>query len=198
MTRAVAGRASHRAALAAPLAALLTAVACGEDPITNEPPHPVGSHADEGPIELRNVYLAQPAGGEYETGQNTVGFFTVSTTAERRDRLVSVSSPRAETIELRWDRDCDGTPQRVDALPLLPEGTVPEANRGGATGHAPYFLHVMGVTTSVPAGTTVPVTFEFARAGEVTMPVKVHGRHPSDVRSEFACDVDPASVLSGR
>ncbi|GAA5103600.1 copper chaperone PCu(A)C [Haloechinothrix salitolerans] len=184
------------ALLAGSLAALLTAVAaCAEGPITGEQPQPVGSNTDKGPIQLRNVYLAQPSGGEYEPGQDTLGFLTVTTTAERRDRLVSVSSPSAERIELRWDRDCDGSPERVDALPLLPESTVPEAKRGGATGHAPYFLHVIGVTESVPAGTTVPVTFEFARAGEVTMPVKVHGRHPRDVRSEFACDVDPATVL---
>ncbi|WP_051399937.1 copper chaperone PCu(A)C [Haloechinothrix halophila] len=194
MTRAP----TRRALLAGALAALLaTVAACGEDPITNEPPHPVGSHSDKGPIKLRNVYLAQPAGGRYEPGQDTVGFLTITTTAERRDRLVSVNSPVAKRIELRWDRDCDGDPQHVDALPLLPEGTVPEANRGGATGHAPYFLHVVGLTKSIPAGTTVPVSFEFARAGEVTMPVKVHGRHPSDVRSEFACGVDPASLVAG-
>lgn len=190
MTRAPA----RRALLAATLAAVAS---CGEGPITDKPPHPVGSHSDKGPIKLRNVYLAQPAGGEYETGQNTLGFLTVTTTAERRDRLVSVSSPVAKRIELRWDRDCDGDPERVDALPLLPEGTVPEANRGGSTGHAPYFLHVVGLTESIPAGTTVPVSFEFARAGEVTMPVKVHGRHPSDVRSEFACGVEPASLVAG-
>ncbi len=190
---------SARTLLAAAFAALLALLTgCGGDPIINEPIPAVGSYAKQGPIELHNVYLARPEGAEYEPGEDTIGFLTVTSNGEHRDRLVSVSSPVADQIQLRWDRDCDGTAQRVDALPLLAEGTVPEAKRGGAVGHAPYFLHVVGMTEELTAGTTVPVRFEFGRAGEITMPVMVHGGSPSEARRQYACNVAPASLLTGR
>lgn len=188
-------RAARRtsAVLGAVAAMTIATAACGEDPLTDKPAVGVGSHAELGAVELHNVYLAAPEGGRYELGQNTIGFLTITTTSERGDRLIGVTASAAEQVELRWDRDCDGTAEKVSSLPLAPEGGVPKAKGADRSGHGPYYLRFIGLTERLRAGTTTPLRFEFERAGAVTLQATVHGRHPSDARSEFACGIEPSA-----
>jgi hypothetical protein len=45
------------------------------------------------------------------------------------DTLTDVTSAWTRDVEIRWDRDCDGTAEPVDELPLAPNLGGPQTRR---------------------------------------------------------------------
>jgi copper(I)-binding protein len=97
------------------------------------------------------------------------------------DKLLSVSSPVAEKVELHTHIMENGVAQMraVDAIPLA-AGTPVELKPGG--------LHVMliGLKAPLKAGDMVPLTLRFEKAGEVavSVPVKGPGARPAPAAGE--------------
>lgn len=177
--------------LAGTLATLLVAAGCAgpDEASTNENPGTLGSGARIGPIELRNVYLTAPADGLHEPGDEGRALLTVFNSGNRDDALVRVTSTRARDIAVRWDRACDGTAEVVSRLPVLAGGTVPAPTDVRASGHLPYHLQVGGFTDVVRPGTTIPLTFHFRHAGEVTLDAIVQHERRPPVQGRYACGV---------
>ncbi|HEY8707701.1 MAG TPA: copper chaperone PCu(A)C [Burkholderiaceae bacterium] len=100
----------------------------------------------------------QPIGGGYMTLVNGGG----------ADRLVSVSAPVSKSAELHMmTMKGDVMEMRqVEAIDLPPGKTV-ALEPGG------YHIMFVGLKAPLKAGESFPMTLKFAKAGEVTVPVKV-------------------------
>jgi copper(I)-binding protein len=108
-------------------------------------------------------------------GQVAVGYFTVTNTATTPDRLVAVSSPRAEHARIFQSvmvGDIATMPQVKGGLELAP---------GQAVRFAPGSYHLMfePLKTAQRLGDTLPVVLTFARAGQVTVKFAVAASPPS-------------------
>ncbi|ONF95087.1 copper chaperone PCu(A)C [Sphingomonas jeddahensis] len=92
------------------------------------------------------------------------GFLTIRNGDAQADRLVSVTSPRAERVEIHAMSMKNGV---MRMRPLANGVTVPPQR---ATTLAPGGNHLMlmGLKAPLKAGERVPVTLRFARAGLVT------------------------------
>lgn len=159
----------------------------------NKNANSLGTHAELGPIKLRNVYVAAPDDGLHEPGERAVILLSLINTGDRPDRLLSVTSPMAGEIQLRWDSACDGTAEPVDSLPLTRNGSVPAPADRNTEEHLPYYLAVTAFSDTVRAGTTMPLTFRFAEAGEISVDAKAQADHPSDKVGSYACAVTPTA-----
>ena len=91
------------------------------------------------------------------------GFVTIANAGAAADRLVSVSSPRAERVEIHemtMENDIMKMRQLKDGLPVGAGETVTLAPGG-------IHLMLMGVENPLRIGETVPVTFTFEKQGAV-------------------------------
>jgi hypothetical protein len=79
------------------------------------------------------------------------------------------SSPVAGTTQIRWDADCDGTGTDVAALTLRPIQPNPATAPAGVPPFDACHVRLMALSREILAGTTIPVTFAFDRAGPVTV-----------------------------
>lgn len=159
--------------------ALVVAAGCGADP-PEQSADTMGTNGEVGPMLLRNVYLAASGEGGHDPGDDglvRLWLFNHSSTA---DALVGVRSGKAESARIGWDRDCDGTYEVVDELPIRPNGTVPHDR--------PYAVKLLNFTGEVLGGTTVPVTFTFRHAGKARLDVMVEAVRDGDVPDPTRCD----------
>jgi copper(I)-binding protein len=146
------------------LALLALAAACGA-PQTAAPPQP-----EITTLEVRDAWAAPSPGGV----DIAAGYLTIANGTEAEERLVSVSSPRAASVEIH-QMSMDGVVMRMRAVAgglSIPRGETAELQPGG--------LHLMftGVTQPFVAGEAIPVRLHFERAGErdVSLPVRM-GTH---------------------
>ncbi len=156
----------------------MLASACGGDPPVR-PADTMGTNGEAGPILLRNVYLAASGEGGYAPGEDGLVRLWLFNESSEADALVAVRSGEARSARIRWDRDCDGTFEVVDELPIRPEGTVPYGR--------PYGVELVDFTGVVRGGTTVPVTFTFRHAGETRLDAMVEVVDDGDVPDPVNC-----------
>lgn len=158
-----------------------------------------GANGNAGPIALRDVQLAYPPNkqGVYEPGSNGVLIVTVVNTGLTPDTLVRVTSPAVTSVLVNGsDTGSVALPGNFavaagsdpdDAtitVPSAPEGssspsvsatTTPSA--GASAAAAPQLrqmtIELVGFRSvnggSLRAGMTIPITFFFAHAGQVTI-----------------------------
>lgn len=150
----------------------------------------MGTNEDAGHMLLRNVYVIAPEGDVYRPGDSAVVNFTVYNRSDRPDALIGARSGSARDVSLRWDRECDGEDEIVTQIPILPEGTAPNA-AGDRAGGSPYYLEIEGLTEGVRPGTTFPVTFVFERAGQVQVDALVQVEGDRTVPPPPSCPVNP-------
>jgi copper(I)-binding protein len=182
----------RRWACAAVLAAtMVVAGACGGQ---SKPPvagvGEAGVDSVAGSLRILAVHGVAPAGDGYPSGSDLRVILTIVDVGAAPDALVGASSPDAERVEIRWDRDCDGRLEVVPRLPIAPEEAPARANRAGP--FDPYDLLVVAVRHDVPAGTTVPLSFTFERAGKVSTSAYVQPRSANITEPVRRC-VPPAS-----
>ena len=119
----------------------------------------------------RPTVSGQPAGG---------GFLVLHNRATTADRLLSASTPAAERVELH-SMKMEGDVMRmrqIDAIDL-PAGATVKLEPGG------LHLMFMGLKAPLTAGSRVPLTLRFEKAGEVRVDIAVesptampdHGDH---------------------
>lgn len=127
--------------------------------------------AGPAPVTVAHPYSYPTA----SPGVPGVGFLQLINTGKKADRLLSVTSPVAGTIEIHESRVVDGVMQ----MRALPKGLVLPAGKTVAL--APGGTHLMLFALQAPlvTGQSVPLTLKFERAGEVATALKVEPREPA-------------------
>jgi len=130
--------------------ALAAAAAVGLQPITVAQPSTV---------TIENPWTRATAPGQAVAG----GFMTVINTTGPEDRLLRASSPVAKEVQIHNTTMDEGV---MRMRPMADGVAIPA---GGRVEFKPRALHLMfmGLQAPIAAGTTVPVTLEFERAGKV-------------------------------
>jgi len=175
-------------------ATMAVAGACGG---SGESKPPVAGNSEAGvdtvagSLRILAVHVVAPAGDGYPSGSDLRVILTIVNVGAAPDALVGAASPDAERVEIRWDRNCDGRPDVVPRLPVAPEEAPASANPGGIGQFDPYDLLVVAVRHAVPAGTTVPLSLTFERAGKVTTSAYVQPRSANIAEPVRRC-VSPA------
>jgi copper(I)-binding protein len=129
-----------------------------------------------GSLRILAVHVVAPSGDGYPSGSDLRVILTIVNVGAAPDTLVGASSPDAEHVEIRWDRNCDGRPEAVPRLPIAAEEAPAPANRAGVGPFDPYDLLVVTIRQAVPAGTNVPLSLTFERAGKVSTSAYVQPR----------------------
>jgi copper(I)-binding protein len=142
--------------------ALATAVAVGLPPTALAGP--------AAGITIDNPWTRATAPGQAVAG----GFMTVVNGTAVEDRLVSASSPVAKEVQIHNTTMDDGV---MRMRPMADGVAIPA---GGRVEFKPRALHLMfmGLQAPLAAGSTVPVTLEFARAGKVSATFRVDAVAP--------------------
>jgi copper(I)-binding protein len=122
-------------------------------------------------IEVGEITIHQPwVRASLGNAPNSAAYMTLETMSPEPDRLVSGSTPVAAKVELHTHITEGGVAKMrpVAAIEIAP---------GAPTVLAPGGLHIMlrGLTQKLEAGTTMPLTLVFERAGEVTLEVPIEG-----------------------
>ena len=94
---------------------------------------------------------------------------TISNRSRNADRLVSATSPAAQKVEIH-SMTMDGGIMRMrpvpDGLPVTAGGKL-ELKPGG------FHIMLIGLKAPLALGSSVPLTLRFAKAGTVTVQLKV-------------------------
>lgn len=95
-------------------------------------------------------------------------YLRIANAGPEDDRLVGVSAPVAERVELHTHRMSGGVMRmrRVDAV-AVPGGTSAELKPGG------HHVMLIGLRAPLKEGETFPLTLIFEKAGTITVPVAV-------------------------
>ncbi|MDO9451807.1 MAG: copper chaperone PCu(A)C [Stagnimonas sp.] len=130
------------------------------------------------PIAIEHPYSHPTAA----PGVPGVGFFTLINRGSKADRLISVQSPVAGSVEIHQSQVKDGVMQ----MRAVTEGvTLPV---GKPVAFAPGGLHLMLFSLREPLqeGVPVPVTLTFERAGTVTTRLQVEPREPPSADADHS------------
>ncbi len=143
----------------------LLVAACGQPAAPTPQPDAVEAAA----IELHDAWGTPTPGGR----DISAGYVEIINGTDAEDRLVSVSSPRAERVEVH-EMSMEGGVMRMRAV----EGGL-AIPAGETVALAPGGLHLMfyGATQPFAVGESIPVTLTFANAGEmqIAMSVRIPG-----------------------
>jgi copper(I)-binding protein len=184
---------AKRLSTGAALAAVLVLPACGAgEPLTDEPLNGIGADQAEAGIGLHGVYVQKPAEGPYEPGDNAIVRFTMVNNTEQADRLTEVTTSYAQDVVQHWDRQCDGTAEKVPAIPVAAEDDVPNPPAIDRP-HPGYHLEIIEFNQEVHAGTVVPLTFTFQNAGEIQVDALVQQPHRLEEPATQGCQPPPSA-----
>ncbi|MHA1571082.1 MAG: copper chaperone PCu(A)C [Alphaproteobacteria bacterium] len=91
-------------------------------------------------------------------------FLTIYNHGDTADRLIDVSSPGAQTVDLHR------TAKENGVMKMRPAGAI-DIPAQGMVSLAPGGLHIMliGLTQPLKKGATLPITLTFEHAGEITI-----------------------------
>lgn len=109
-------------------------------------------------------------------------FLTLTNTGDSADRLIGGTSAvagRVEVHEMAMDGDVMKMRELDGGLEVQPGETV-ELKPGG------YHIMLFDLTDRLKEGDMIEVTLEFAEAGEVTVPVMVHGKSAKSAHAHAA------------
>ncbi|WP_196073228.1 copper chaperone PCu(A)C [Nakamurella alba] len=114
-----------------------------------------GANGTVGQIGVRDVLFPETEPGGYATGANVPLLLRVSNEGLAADTLTSVTSTVATSVTI------GGT------------ATVPAQTLTTIDEQSPITLTLEGLTAAIPYGFSVPVTFTFEKAGNVTVNVPI-------------------------
>lgn len=122
-------------------------------------------HAASQTLDVRDAWAAPTPGGI----DVSAGYLTIANNTGAEDRLLSVTSPRAERVEIH-EMSMDGAVMQMRQVTALAVAPGTEATL------APGGMHLMfiGVTQPFQEGESIPaqLTFEHAGVRDVTLPVR--------------------------
>ncbi len=116
-------------------------------------------------VDLGPLHISHPSAGPTAPGQpNGAAYLTIENAGPNADRLIALQTPAAAAAELHAMSDEGGvmTMRKQGAVEIAPGATL-ALQQGG--------LHIMliGLTSPLTAGETVPLTLTFEKAGPVTI-----------------------------
>ena len=145
-----------------------------------------GNSADVGAIQLRNVHVVYPDSQEYSIepgGTVELGFTAINSNPADADELTGISSPEAQITIVD---EAESGSNEIAPLTALGAGSPADVQLDDPL--LPIQLikvEMADISENVRPGLTLPVTFEFANAGEVVVNVPVDAGHELE-RSEEA------------
>jgi copper(I)-binding protein len=153
---------------AAAIATALATTGCGDETPDVDDSGAVGpdERVSES-IKLLQVQLEYPLDGDYEEGEDARLFLAIANDGPREDDLLDVRGPDFKDAALT----VDGEPT---VIPVPPEDNV----YVGAEGSPSIVLE--DLQTALRSSQSIPVTFHFEEAGEVTIEavVAAEGQNP--------------------
>ena len=128
---------------------------------------PAAAHQEK----AADITITHPWSRPAPQGQNGVIYLDIANGGAQDDRLIAVSTPLAERVELHLSTMEDGIHRmrRVESITVPAGGTVALASGG-------YHVMLVGLKYMLMAEETFPVTFTFERAGAITTGVSVETR----------------------
>jgi copper(I)-binding protein len=131
---------------------------------------PAAMLAAEQPVTIGDLTITQAWSRATPPGAPTAaGYLTIANTGAAEDRLLAVTSPAAESVEIHQMEMADGrmTMHPVEGGLVIPAGGTVVLEPGG------FHLMLVGVGDGLVVGTIIEVTLTFANAGDVTLPLVV-------------------------
>ena len=129
-----------------------------------------GANGTVGYLGVRNVLLAVTANSDYAKGADAPLQLWVSNAGITPDTLKGVSTPAATSVQ-------------INGVTLIPGQTLKDFTGSQNT------ITLKGLTSNITYGESVPVTFAFAAAGDLTVnvpiaipPVRTTGRPQVDIQ----------------
>ena len=150
-----------------------------------------GINADVGTIAIRDAQLMAPSGSTWATGSAVPLSLYLSNTGTTMDRLVSVTSPVAQSMMMMPKNAPLPSVQSPASVPLtgwqpltLPPDSVmmlapvrdvaaPSAGVAAPSAKRPGYAMLMGITEPLRAGEQITVTLRFEQAGPITLELPV-------------------------
>lgn len=130
------------------------------------------AHAQD--YALGDIGIAHPYSIPTPPGATTgAGYVdTLSNHGAADDRLVAVSSPVADRVEVHT-MSMDGNVMRMRQVPDL---VIPARGQVGMTPGSGYHLMLFGIRQPLKVGDRIPLTLTFARAGRIEVALQVQER----------------------
>ena len=176
-----------------------------------------GSNGGVGPMLVRNVVLSYPenATSLYPEGADAPMELVIVNEGNQPDTLVSVSTPAARKVLIQGNTQIPGgtaftviTVDEPHTSPILPgpplplprpqqpsAPAAPEADSPVRLGFGELRIVLVDLIRPIRAGESVPVTFLFRNAGDVTVPVPI--ANSGRTREEIRAPRDPPRSLHG-
>ncbi|MHA6798107.1 copper chaperone PCu(A)C [Bounagaea algeriensis] len=171
------------AALALGLGAAVVLGGCsaGQNAETQEQVAAVnGASKDQGDIAIRDAQFTFPQTGTvYPEGSSAPIQLMIANSGETADRLVGASSPYAASVNVSGTTELPGD-TALHAYGEQPQGGGADSGYQQPTANPDQrevAITVNGFTEEIGPGVTIPVTFRFDRAGEVTLQVPIGQDH---------------------
>jgi copper(I)-binding protein len=129
-----------------------------------------------GSITIEKPFTRATPGGSHVGA----GYMAIVNKGAAADRLIAAASPMAEKIEIHEMAMAGG----VMKMHQLPDGLPVDAGKSVMLAPGGYHLMIMGLKAPLVAGTKLPVTLTFEKAGtiEVSLDVQpIGGTKPADM-----------------
>ncbi|MFD4368918.1 hypothetical protein [Rhodococcus sp. NPDC058521] len=185
-------KSTRRVATAVALVAggALTLSACGAGQISQTATQVAavnGNTAEVGPLALRNVHVVFPNSEEYSLepgGDAVLAFSAINDSENTPEKLTGITTDFAGSVSIAGEAGtADIAPQTSLGAGTSTEDASGQAeadaqNAGNADAPSDLVLVVLeDLKEGVRPGLTIPVTFSFANAGDVTVSVPIDAGH---------------------
>lgn len=169
------------AVLAVGLAAVLTVSGCAAGQVSQTADQVAaidGANATVGEIGIRNALLQTPAGPKWAAGSDVTLLFWLTNDGKLPDTLTQVTAAGATSVEISG------------------KATVEGQTRKQFGADSEVRVTVKGLTADLTYGQTLPLTFVFATAGQVTtnVPVQVPQERTGARETVHIQPTEPGSV----
>ena len=167
--------------MAVGLAAILTVSGCAAGQVSQTADQVAaidGANATVGEIGIRNALLQTPAGPKWAAGSDVTLLFWLTNDGTLADTLTQVSAVGATSVEISGKATVEGQARK----------------QFGADSEVT--VTVKGLTADLTYGQTLPLTFVFATAGQVTtnVPVQVPAERTGARERVHIQPTEPGSV----
>ncbi|MFD1815760.1 hypothetical protein [Rhodococcus gannanensis] len=180
-------RVATAVALAAAAAISLSACSAGQITQTATQVAAVnGNYANQGDISLRNVHVVYPDSEEYSLepgGTVALAFTAINESEYQTERLTKITTDKAASVTIAGEAGARIIPPQTALAAGTVDATV--VDDGEEIESKIILVTLDDIGADVYPGLTMPVTFSFERAGDITVDVPVDAgpaldRHESD------------------
>jgi periplasmic copper chaperone A len=163
------------------LAAVLTVSGCAAGKVSqtaNQVSDVDGGSATVGEIGIRNALLQTPDGAKWAAGSDVTVQFWLTNEGKLADTLSQISTPGAQSVAISGKASVEGQSRK----------------QFGAD--SDVTVTVKGLTADLTYGQTLPLTFVFANAGQVTtnVPIQVPDHRTGPRETAHIQPTEPGSV----